>query len=169
MTVSMSFSTVAGAGGTPISLPQSGGTISPGASSSVMDIYVYHDGANPITNVKFYMLPYSAGVYPGTRTASDDYDLVIGWGDAATGGFYVNQNLAGGHPPGSYTVFETGVGDTLATGITLSSLAMYAGDTSGTLEAGDYAHLKFRIDVPGAEATTGTVYFDLLFSYTATS
>lgn len=176
MTVSLSFSTVAGAGGTPIALPQSGGTISPGASSTAMDIYIYHDGANEITDVKFYMLPYSAGVYPGTESAQDDYDKVVGWGDTSYpldpttgGGVYFNQNLTGSHPAASYQVFRSGVGDTLANAVTLSSLAMYAGNTSGTLEAGDYAHLKFRVDVPSGEGSTGTVYFDILFSYTATS
>jgi hypothetical protein len=84
MTVSVTFSSTSG--GQPESLPQYGGAVSPGQQSNVLDFYIWHDGTNYISNARFYMLPYAAGVYLGTETAQDDYDKIIGWGDDSGAG-----------------------------------------------------------------------------------
>jgi hypothetical protein len=176
MTVSVSYSTVAGSGGEPIALPQSAGTISPGAQSSALDFYIYHDGSNSITNCRFYMLPYSAGVYLGAESAQDDYDKIIGWGDTSYpvdaysgGGVYMNMNGVASYPDSSYQVFRTGNGDTLGNAITLSNNAVLPSGAAGEIPSSSYAHIKVRIDIPSTETSTGTLYFDVLMAYSATS
>lgn len=175
MTVSLIFSSNY-TGSPVIALPQDAGTISPGASSSVVDIYIRRDGTNEITDVKFYLLPYSAGVYAGTDTAQDDYNKVIGWADASYGadptsggGIYINMNSSGSFPSADYESFRTGNGDSLANAITLNYRSLSVVADNGELPAGAYAHIRFRFDVPASETSAGTVYFDMLASYTATS
>lgn len=183
MTVSLSFST--DSTGVPvIALPQDASTITPGSNSSEIDVYIRHDGTNEITDLKLYLLPYSAGVYAGTNTAQDDYDKLISWADASYstdptlgGGVYINMDRDGSFPASGYQSFRTGVGDTLANAVTLDSKAVSVAAGNGEIPPGQYAQVRFRIDVPSsgqfglpASATSvGTVYFDLLATYTSTS
>jgi hypothetical protein len=68
-----------------------------------------------------------------------------------------------------YNQFRTGYGDTLGNAITLSENAVGTPSNDGIIPAGDEAHIKVRIDVPAAETESGTVYFDIIMAYTATS
>jgi len=174
MTVSVRFATTSL--GEPLSLPQDLSEISPGGSSSVFDFYISHSGTAKISGCKFYLLPYSSGVYNGTGTAQDDYDLVIGWGDASHpavsgGGFYINLNASGSFPLANYQVIRTGFGDTLGTAISLPASAINIGAAvAGEIQSGGEAHVRCRLDVPAAYiGSTGTFYFDLLMYYVATS
>jgi len=172
MTTSVKFSLSSGA--QPVFLPQSVGTMSPGTQSSVLDLYITHTGTAKIENCKFYLLPYTAGVYLGTRNAQDDYDLVIGWGNAATGysgrGLWVNMNNDGGFPTESWQVFKTNQGDTLANAIELPAAAISIGSGSaGEIPSSGEAHIRLRMDIPSDETLTGTFYVDILMYYTTTS
>lgn len=174
MTVSVSFAT-SSSSDAPTSLPVYAGELSPSGSSTALDFYIQHDGTNSITDAKFYVLPYSAGVYLGTDSAQDDYDKIISWGDASGagshsgGGVYLSMDATNSFPSSSYNQFRTGYGDTLGTAVTLDADSVDTVTTDGTLPASAEAHIKIRVDVPSGETDSGTVYFDLLLAYTATS
>ncbi len=173
MTVSIRYSPTPA--GTPYSLPESAGTLSPGDTSSVIDTYISHDGTAKIENCAIYILPYSAGVYLGAGTAQDDYDLLLGWGDVSSpatsgGGLYVNQNNTGGFPTLDWAVFLTGSGDALGTSLPLPVTAISTGAAvAGEIAAGGEAHLRWRLDVPVTHTATGIGYVDTLMYYSATS
>lgn len=168
MTVSVLFSETTF--GTPISLPEDLGELSPGDSSDVKETYITHDGTAKIEDCKFYILPYSAGVYLGAATAQEDYDTLIGWGDASTGGLYINMDDDGGFPPGSWQVFKTGSGDALGTAFDLPVEAISTGAAvAGEIAAGGEAHVKWRLDIPSGYGETGIGYIDTLMYFTATS
>ncbi len=172
MTVSIRFSQ--STLGEPVSLAQSLGSITPGTSANVYDVYISHTGTSPITGCGIYIIPYTAGIYLGTRTAQDDIDDILAWGDASypalTGGLYVNQNAAGGFPDASYETFRTGHGDSLANAFPLSVDAIDLGTAiAGEIAAGGEAHIRFRLDIPAAFPDTGIFYFDVKLDYTATS
>jgi len=173
MTVSIRISSTSF--GTPYSLPEYAGTLSPGDQSSVINTYISHDGTVEITNCSFYLLPYSAGIYLGAISPQDDYDLIIGWGDnsypaVSGGGLYINQNASGGFPSGDYEVIRTGFGDTLGTAIPLSVNSIVSGAAvAGEIASGGEAHLCWRLDPPAAYTGTGIGYVDTLMYYNATS
>lgn len=162
-------------GGTPYSLPESMGILSPGEQSSEVDVYISHDGAVAITNCAFYILPYSAGVYLGANSAQNDYDLIIGWGDASYpatsgGGLYVNMNHSASFPSSSWEVFYTGYGDSLANAISLPVTAISSGTAvAGQIAAGGEAHIRWRIDIPASHTDTGIGYIDNLMYYSSSS
>jgi hypothetical protein len=157
-----------------ISLPVEVGTYSPGAQSSVIDIYLRHDGTAAITNCKFYVLPY-VGVYLGTKTAQDDYDDLLSWGDdsypaISGGGLFINTNCSGGFPSGDYVAIRTGYGDSLGTAISLPAAAINLGTAvAGEIQPSGEAHLRFRFDIPAGETDTGTFYIDCLLSFSSSS
>jgi hypothetical protein len=161
--------------GTPYSLPESVGTLSPGDQSSVVNTYISHDGSSKIEDCTIYILPYSAGVYLGAETAQDDYDLLLGWGDSSYpatsgGGLYINTDYAGGFPSSNWEVFRTGYGDSLGTAIPLPSRAISTGAAvAGEIAAAGEAHLRWRIDIPNTYTGTGIGYIDTLMYYSATS
>ncbi len=173
MTVSIIHSR--SASGYPVALPQDMGDLSPSGTSDVLDLYLSHDGAAKISNCKFYILPYSAGVYLGAGTAQDDYELVLGWGDdsqpaTSGGGLYISMDHAGGFPTNSYQVFYTGSGSTLATAIQLSANAISTGAAvAGEIPPLGEAHIRLRLDVPAGYIGTGRGYVDTLMYYTSTS
>ena len=167
MTVSVRFATTSL--GDPESLPKNVGTLSPGDTSTVIDFYISHDGTAAITNCAFYVLPYT-GIYLGTESAQTDYDTVIGWGDAATGGFYINQDYAGGFGAGNWDLIATGNGDSLANAIALSADAINIGSAiAGQIDASGEAHIEVKVVIPGTYASTGRMYLDLLMYFSATS
>jgi hypothetical protein len=167
MTVSVRFAQTTL--GEPLSLPVDAEDLAPGDQSNVFDFYISHTGTAKISSCKLYILPYSSGVYHGTRTAQDDFDAVVGWGDASYpavsgGGFYINFNHSGGFPLTDY-------GDSLAAAINLPAVAINIGGVvAGEIQAAGEAHIRCRIDVPaGYVGDTGVFYFDLLMYYVATS
>jgi hypothetical protein len=165
------------------------------ANGQILDlgsaIFLEHDGANPITACKFYLAAKS-GVYGGDSSAANDYNEMIAWGDslaaggpaetAEFGGFQINMNKTGGFPSGSWpthaaktptsgSAFYTGVGDTVANGISLVT-AMGAGVTStGVIAIGTSPDASFRarIQIPTDEGTPGVRQFDQKLRFTYTS
>ena len=161
--------------GSPYSLPESAGTLSPGDQSSVIDTYISHDGTVKIENCAIYILPYSAGVYLGAGTAQDDYNLLIGWGDTSHpatsgGGLYVNMNNTGGFPTVDWQVFRTNGGDSIGNAFALPSTATSTGSAvDEEIQPAGEAHIRWRLDIPAAYATSGIGYIDTLMYYTSTS
>jgi hypothetical protein len=161
--------------GTPYSLPQNAGTLSPGDQSSVIDTYISHDETAKIINCAIYILPYSGGVYLGADTAQDDYNLLVEWGDTSHpatsgGGLYVNTNHSGGFPTASWQVFRTGGGDSLGSSFTLPAAAISTGvAVAGEIPVLGEAHLRWRLDIPAAYTGTGIGYVDTLMYYSTTS
>jgi hypothetical protein len=152
------------------------GEVSPGGQTSLKEIYISHTGTQKITNCKIYIIPYSAGVYLGARTAQDDYDLIISWGDssypATSGeGLYINMNHSGGFPASDWQVFRTGGGDTLANAFQLPATAISSGvGSAGEIPAAGEAHIKYRVDIDaGYAGTTGLIYTDTVMYYESTS
>jgi len=162
--------------GRPYTLPQNAGTLSPAGQSSVINTYISHDGTANITNSKFYILPYTGGVYLGATTAQDDYDSILSWGDVSYpavlgGGLYINQNASGGFPDSSWDVFRTGHGDSLGNAITLSANAIISGSAiAGVIQPSTgEAQVRWRIDIPASHSATGISYIDTTMYYEATS
>lgn len=160
--------------GEPISLPQDLGTHSPGGSSSEFNAYISHTGTAPITDCAWYIKLYEAGIYLGSRTAQEDFNTVIGWGDdsypAPGGGFYLNQDFSGGFPAGSWEVFRTGYGDAVGAAIPLAIEAINLGAAvAGEIAPGGEANVRFRLDVPALFTDVGTFYIDVRFDYSSTS
>lgn len=172
--------------GTPITQPSSHGSIAKGNSGNAQTVYIYHNGVNNITSCGFYIQPFN-GDYNGVASANDDYDELLEWGDsnvaANFGGFCVNMDATGTWADGWPTVINknpthgfvarTGVGDTLANAITVSSHIGSAGD--GIIDAnppnGYGGNLRFqcRVQVPTNEGTLGKRQFDLVLTYSYTS
>lgn len=173
MSVSIRFSLTSGA--EPTFLPQYAGAMADDAQSSVIDLYITHTSTAKIEDCKLYILPYSAGVYLGERSAQDDYDRVIGYGDTyygggATGGLEVNMNHTGGFPAGSWQVFRTGYGDSSSNAITIPATALSVGSgADGEIDSGGEAHIQFRVSIPLGETDVGRYYVDTLMSYSLTS
>lgn len=174
MTVSLNIS--GSSGGTPFSLPEELGTLSPGSQSAPLDLYIRHTGTSKIENTKVYILPYSAGVYLGSGTAQDDFDTVIGWGDVSgTGtsgsGLYFNLIQDASFPETEWQAFRTGHGDSLANAVSLRTHSINIGSgVDGEIPALGEAHIQVRIDIPSSySGSTGTLYVDLLFPFTSTS
>jgi len=161
--------------GVPFSLPESMGILSPGEEGEVKDVYISHTGTNSITLCELYILPYAAGVYLGTNTAQDDYELQIEWGDAyyassGDGGLFLNTNHVGGFPTEDWEVIRTGYGDSLGTAITLPSAALNIGSgDDGEIPAGGDAHIRWKWVIPSTYSTPGTIYWDTFLSFSATS
>lgn len=173
MTVSVNFSLQSA--GEPMALPEDLGTITPGSASSAKNVFISHDGTAKIENCRLYILPFSGGVYTGSKSAQDDYDTVIGYGDnsypATSGeGLYLNMNYSGSFPTSSNRVFRSGDGDSLANAITLSSQSLKTGvGIAGEIPAGGEAQIRLRLDIPATETEVGTSYVNLLMAYESTS
>jgi len=173
MTLSIRFAS--SPAGTPYSLPEDVGELSPGEQSSVIDAYISHNGTSKITDCSIYILPYSAGVYLGAGTAQDDYDLLVSWGDTSYpatsgGGLYINTNHLGGFPSSDWQVFRTGAGDSLGTAFDLPVASISTGSgAAGEIPALGEAHVRFRLDIPAAYTGTGIGYIDILMDYSTTS
>ena len=164
------------------------GESSNGGNTSEVTLYLRHDGVNEISNCGFYLQTLSSG-YTGAADAATDLTEVIGWGneDTATGfgGFQINMNSEGGFDDGStwdmsesqktssdgykYT-FRTGVGDSLATAITLSEKMSANMSSDGVIPASttDVA-FQCRLKVPTAEDTAGVRQFQQVLKFTFTS
>jgi hypothetical protein len=174
MTVSLNISGTSG--GRPFSMPQEMATLSPGSQSPALDLYIRHTGTSKIENTKIYILPYSAGVYLGSGTAQDDFNTVIGWGDASHpatsgGGLYFNLIQDSAFPDSEWQVFRTGTGDSLANAVSLRVHSINIGSgVDGEIPALGEAHIQMRVDIPsGYSGSTGTLYVDTLFPFTSTS
>jgi hypothetical protein len=176
MVVSITWS--ASEGGTAIPEPLDHGNIANGTQSTAQDLFVRHDGTNPITSVGYYAQAFS-GDYAGNggnASAAADFTELIGWGDnyLATdeGGFLINQNRAGAFPATDSEVHKTGTGDSASNAFTLQATSFTAastGTTAGQLDSGDESQVNVYIAVPTTENTAGVRLFDQVLKFTFTS
>lgn len=170
-------------GGVSITTEADYGSSANGSNTSATELFLRHDGSNEITNVKLYITRFT-GAYSGSATAAADIAELLGWGNGATlssfGGVQFNMNAAGNYPSSSWPIYSsksptggavarTGVGDSAANGITLSSLTGATSD--GVLQAGSSPNVKFqvRVVVPSDEDTTGERQWNIAVSFDYTS
>lgn len=164
-------------------------TVEAGNETTAKTVYVSLSGANnPVNNFRLY-LDAKSGTYSGSKTAAEDKTEIIGWGDgntaAAFGGVQFNflktsdpsfpssgWGTYDSKSPTGGTTIRTGVGDSLANAILLSTTAGLLVSTAGHIPkdvtTSDIA-FQMRIKVPSSVATLGTRQFDIkaAFSYTS--
>ena len=150
-------------------------------------LYIRHTGASPITGCQFYLAEYS-GTYSGDASATDDYNELVAWGDAAGagtfGGFEINQNAVGDFPAASWPtlanktttdllgqVIKTGFGELLANAIPLKKESYSAGGVDEEIPIGIAPNVRVqtRVVVPTDEAVPGVRQFETILKFTFTS
>jgi hypothetical protein len=187
MAVSITWSTTAGGSG--ISSVAHGTSVN-GANTTAQQLFLRHDGANPITACAFFFAQKS-GSYTGAATAADDFTELLGWGDATPandfGGIQVNMDaesipaFSGGATWGmsetqkssvdgyKFTA-RTGVADATGNAVVLSEKMSASMSTNGVIPAGvQDATFEIRVLVPTSEATAGIRQFDQILKFTYTS
>jgi hypothetical protein len=172
MVVSITWSQATG--GAAISEPISHGNISNGMVGSDIDLYIRHNAvAGPITNVGFFIQPYSGTGYTGIGQLAD-YNEIMGWGAAAVSwndaGFYINQN----HPTfpddiSNWKVHKPGQGDSAVKIALLASAINIGTPVAGEIPLSGEAHVQVKVAVPALEDTAGVRFFDQVLAYTYTS
>jgi hypothetical protein len=161
------------------------GLASNGENTSVTTIFLRHDSATDLTACKLYFVP-KTGTYTGDATAADDFSELLAWGDDTDasdfGGIQVNFDAVGvwsggatwdmsesvkTSPDGLKYTIRTGVGDSLANGISLPVEMSSSMTTLGELPAGvTDIRFQIRVKVPSSEGSTGTRQFSPVLSYT---
>lgn len=170
------------------------GNSSNGDITEGIEIFIRHDGSNPITSCSFYLQPFT-GTYSGDATASDDFTEITEWGASSTsstfGGCQINMDMDNGYTSTfssiSYTskdVLDTGeiVAFTArqddgggAVGInTTSAVTLHTNmglSTAGEIPTGTQPGVAFkaRIQIPTSEDTAGIRQFSQVLKYTFTS
>jgi hypothetical protein len=175
MTVNITFSNVSG--GDSLSDTVDLGSVEPGNESSWQDIFIRHDAVvNEITDCAWYLQRYVGSSYLG-ENEDDDLTELMSWGDAATGGFIINQVI-----PPSWTYgeqFNTGDDQLIKNGygdinnqLILDEDAINIGTPAGdgVIPVAGEAHIQARFKVPSS-VPNGAGYraATLVFSYSATS
>lgn len=177
-------------GGAAISDPLDHGTDAAGVTLTEQEIYLRHDGANPIIGCKFYLAEKS-GIYSGSASPSDDLAEILSWGDGLAaggpaeasefGGFQFNMDAINAYAASWPTfgleggvgdvavVCRTGIGDNTDNGIVLHTSMGLA--SSGTIQTGSTPNIRFkmRIQLPADESVTGDREVDQKLRFTFTS
>ena len=180
MTVAIIWSTTDS--GSAISDPLDHGSDAAGATLVEQEIFLRHDGINPITDAGFYVAEKS-GVYSGAASAALDLAELLAWGFGITvtafGGILLNMDATGGYTGlwstfsvksgSTYNVFRTSVGDSAANKIILSMGMGLIED--GVVPAGSSPNVRFkmRIQLPTDEGVSGTRQVDQRLRYAYTS
>lgn len=170
------------------------GNVSSGNESTAVEVFIRHDGDNPITSCAFYTQPYS-GTYTGSASAATDFtELTTSWAANNTangfGGFQINMDKSN-----SYNTAEAALAynakDYESTGVVAFTARTDDGDGAVGVNAGSAVplHLNMglsiagqiqvgttpgvgfeaRIVVPVDEDTAGIRQFDSVLLYTYTS
>lgn len=183
MSVSIIWST--SAGGTGISDIVDHGSAENGGQTTDQEIFIRHDGDNPITNVGFYIRKYS-GNYSGSFTPTSDLNEIISWGtenlEADFGGFMVNFNAEGGYPAEDWPVYNNktptngfvhrdGVGDSEVNAVEIPTVtgAAVAGEIQADADTGNGVRFKVRVEVPSNENEIGIRQWETVLRYSFTS
>jgi hypothetical protein len=170
-------------GGPAITTLVDHGSAANGIASSATEIFIRHDGSNPITNVGLYLRQVS-GTYSGSFTAPADVAEILAWGDgvtaAAFGGFQCNFDAVGTYPADTWptysvptstngSVFKTGVGDTEGNAVILPVAT--GASVAGSIQAGSSPNVRFktRVAVPADEDTVGIRQFEWVIRYNFSS
>lgn len=175
-------------GGVAITDTLDHGNSANGDMTSEQEIFIRHDGSQPITNVGFYIRQLS-GTYTGSHTASKDINEIIGWGNETTlsdfGGIEINMKrdqpsntfdstawpIYSDKDPedGKTAVFHTGVGDSEGNAVLISSASGASDD--GEIQSGASPNISFllRIVVPDSEDTLGIRQWEQVVRFNFTS
>jgi len=159
------------------------------------EIYIYHDGANDLTNCSFYLNPFS-GTYEGHKSAMLDFEELLEWGNSADvddfGGYMINMDAANSftanwpsnssHSIGNSSVLSfvfnnsDSLGNKSSNSIPFHAnmLANGNGETGVCPANAPYGYganykFKCKIKIPKNENEVGTRQFDLVMRYTYTS
>jgi hypothetical protein len=175
MTVNITFSNTSG--GDSLADTVDLGSVTPGNDSSFQDVFIRHDAVvNSITDCAWYLQRYVGSNYLGSDE-DDDFTEVMGWGDAATGGFTINQVVPVGWASGTQfatgndQVFKNGYGD-INNQLILDEDSIIVGTPAGdgVIPLAGEAHVQARFQVPSSvPAGAGYRAATLVFSYSATS
>jgi hypothetical protein len=151
------------------------GSVEPGDDSDVQDLFIRHDAvASSITDCAFYATRYTGSSYLG-EDPDDDFTEIMGWGDAATGGWTINQVI-----PDSWTtgqrfdtgddqLFKNGYGDINSQLILLASAINIGAQVEGEIPVAGEAHVQVRFQVPPSVEGAGYRAIQLVMAYSATS
>lgn len=164
------------------------GNAANGTNTTAQQVFIRHDGANPITGCAFYF-GQKTGSYTGSFNAAADFAEIKAWGDGGTanafGGVQVNMDAEGGFSGGAtwgmsesqktssdgykFTM-RTGVADASGNAVTLSEKMSASMSVDGTIPNGvTSATFQIRIKIPTDEDTAGVRQFDQVLKYTYTS
>ncbi len=175
MTVNITFSNVSG--GDSLSDTVDLGSVEPGDESSFQDVFIRHDAiVNAITDCAWYLQRYVGSSYLGDNE-DDDLTELLSWGDAASGGFILNQVIP---PSWTYTEqFDTGDDQLIKNGygdinnqliLDEDSINIGTSGGDGVIPIAGEAHVQVRFQVPSSvPAGAGYRAATLVFSYSATS
>jgi len=175
MTVNITFSNVSG--GDSLSDTTDLGSATPSDDTSFQDIFIRHDAiVNPITDCAWYLQRYVGSNYLG-EDEDEDFAEVMGWGDASTGGFIINQVIPGSwiygdqFDPTDDQVFKNGYGD-INSQLILDEDSICVGTPAGdgVIPVAGEAHVQVRASIPSSvPAGAGYRAVTLVLSYSATS
>lgn len=154
------------------------GSVIPDEDTDFQDMFIRHDAVvAAITDVSFYATRYTGSNYLGS-SADADFIEIMGWGDAVSGGFTINQV-----PPVSWVegtqfatifdqIFKNGYGD-IDSQLILRKESINVGtppSLDGVIPVAGEAHVQVRIQAP-ASIPDGAGYraIQLVMAYSATS
>ncbi len=151
------------------------GTVTPSNDVDFQDIFISHDAiVAPITDCALYVTRYAGSNYLGTD-ADADITLLLGWGDAATGGIQMSMTPDSPWTTGTpfstgWATFANGLGD-VDSQISLDEDAITTGTPAGdgVIPVAGEAHIQVKVAIPAAPGTSGYKAFSLVIAYSATS
>lgn len=176
MTTNLTFSGTSGGISLADSIDQ--GEVSPGGEVDYQDIFISHNSLSAeITDVSLYVTRDVSTSYPGVD-ADADLTEILGWGDAATGGFKMVMDGWGSwvidtkNTSGTWTVFANGSGD-VDNQISLVKESIVVGTppaSDGIIPIGGEAHIQIAVDVPSS-VPAGANYrgINIVVAYSASS
>lgn len=126
-----------------------------GNNPDPVDLWIRHDGDQPLTNAKLYVANLSAFDYTGVANPQDDYDSVVEYTGNVFGRIYIDIGDGNG-----YQLITTDVGGSLETALIL-----------GTIPQGDsgvMVTIKFVFDNEIADIALGKRQLDLRLTYSFT-
>jgi len=167
-------------GGDAVSLVDHGNS-SNGSNTTEKEIYLRHNGSNPITNAVLYLQSYT-GTYNGEATPTSDINEVLGWGNTITangfGGMLIHQGASDSYAEAwptylsrtgtAVNTFYPGNGDSAANGFPI--LTSTGASVEGQIENGTpNVRFKLRVQVPVDESVLGIRQVDQVLQFDFTS
>lgn len=172
--------------GSPVTLVNHGNAANGEYTSPNQNVYIRHDGSNPITNCAFYFQQKASG-YTGSFSAAADFTEIKAWGDSSTssghGGVQVNMDPTNSTGYNATTwnlsnttktttvafTMHTSVADTTNNAVTLKEHMSAGMSVDGQIPNGVEARFLARFLVPTDEDTAGVRQIDQVLKYTFTS
>ena len=170
-------------GGSALTTVLNHGNLSNGQNTVAQEIFLRHNGINPITSCGILTRQFS-GTYSGGKSAAVDFAEFLSWGDQSTlagfGGIQFNMDAVGAYPAAAWPTYasktptngetvRTGVGDSVSNAITIP--AVTGATANGTIQAGASPNVRLgmRVHIPADEDTVGVRMVDTVMIYNFTS